>query len=250
MLTWILIFTFIGSAVSLLAAALLLFRGRFAENRAHWLVAFAAGAMLAAAFLDLLPEALREAAAPETVSHLVFLGIVGFFFLERFLLWHHHHACPEGEACEVAKPGATLVIVGDAFHNFLDGVTIAAAFLVSFQLGAVTALAVFFHEIPHEIGNFGVLLAWGMKKKRVLLLNLFSALAAFAGAILAFYLLAVFANFIPYLIAFAAGNFIYIATSDLIPELHQHFRKETAFSQTLSFLAGILVIWGAIRIFA
>ncbi|PIS14168.1 hypothetical protein COT65_00275 [Candidatus Shapirobacteria bacterium CG09_land_8_20_14_0_10_47_13] len=117
-------------------------------------------------------------------------------------------------------------------------------------MGVVTALAVFFHEIPHEVGNFGVLLAWGMKKNRVLLFNIFSALAAFAGAILAFYLLAAFANFIPYLIAFAAGNFIYIATSDLIPELHQHFQKETAFSQTLSFVGGILVIWGAIRIFA
>lgn len=250
MLAWILIFTFIGSGASLLIAALLLFRGSFAQKRAHWLVAFAAGAMLAAAFFDLLPEALREATNPEIVSNLVFLGIVGFFFLERFLLWHHHHAYPEGEKCEVTKPGTTLVIVGDGLHNFLDGVTIAAAFLISFQLGVVTSLAVFFHEIPHEVGNFGVLLSWGMKKKRVLIFNIFSGLLAFVGAGLAFCFLSSVAAAIPYLVAFAAGNFIYIATSDLIPELHQHFRKETALSQTLSFIGGILIILGAIRIFA
>lgn len=249
MLVWILVFTFIGSGLSLLIATSLLFRGNLAQKRAHWLVAFAAGAMLAAAFWDLLPEALKGAFKPEVVSHLVFLGIISFFFLERFLLWRHHHACPEGEACGATKRGTTLLIVGDGLHNFLDGVTIAAAFLISFQLGVVTSLAVFFHEIPHEVGNFGVLLAWGMKKKRVLLVNIFSAVAAFAGAILAFYFLSFVATAIPYLVAFAAGNFIYIATSDLIPELHQHFRKETAFSQTLSFVAGILVILGAMRIF-
>lgn len=252
MLLWIFVFTFLGSVLSLLIAATLLIKKRLIEEKSLWLVAFAAGAMLAAAFFDLLPEAVERLSHLSNLSHLggaIFAGMASFFFLERFLFWHHHHACPEGEDCSGTKPTAPLIIIGDGLHNFLDGVTIAAAFLVSFQLGTVTSLAVFFHEIPHEIGNFGVLIDAGMKKASALFYNGLSALAAFAGALAAYFLLKTFAGFIPYLIAFAAGNFIYIASADLIPELHQRFKKETAISQTLSFLAGVLLILGAMRMF-
>lgn len=252
MLIWILIFTFIGSIASLLIAATLLFKKGFIEKRIAWLVAFAAGAMLAAAFLDLLPEAIREIGDDGEIGKIggtILIGVVSFFFLERFLLWYHRHACPEGENCKGTKPTASLIIIGDSLHNFLDGLTIAAAFLVNFQLGTVTSLAVFFHEIPQEIGDFGVLISSGMRKKDAIIFNGLSSLVAFAGALLAFYFLKNFVSFIPYLVAFAAGNFIYIAASDLIPELHQHFEKETAISQTLSFVAGVLIILVTIRIF-
>ncbi len=249
MLIWVLLFTFLGSIVSLLIAASLLIKKGFVETGIPWLVAFAAGAMLSAAFFDLLPEAHKEALSFETVSNFVFFGIVAFFFLERSFLWYHHHACSEGEDCRGTKPTAALVITGDSLHNFLDGITIAASFLVSFQLGTITSLAVFFHEIPHEIGNFGVLLDSGMSRKSALIYNFLSGIVAFIGAISAFYFLRVFNNFIPYLVAFAAGNFIYIAAADLIPELHESFKKEIALSQTASFVVGIALILLTIKIF-
>lgn len=255
MLIWILAFTFLGSGISLGIASLLLLKKKFIEGKTHFMVAFAAGAMLSVAFLDLLPEAV------ETIGELgglrdfgrvfnfTFFGMIAFFFLERSLLWYHHHGCPEGDDCSGTKPAATLIIIGDGLHNFLDGVTIAGAFLISWPLGVITSLAVFFHEIPHEIGNFGALLALGLQRQRVLFFNLLSATAAFLGAIFAFCFFKFFANFIPYLIAFAAGNFIYIAASDLLPELHEHFERKHALGETLSFFLGIGIILLTIKIF-
>lgn len=259
MLIPILLFTFLGSGISLAIASLLLFKKELIEGKTHFMVAFAAGAMLSVAFLDLLPEAVETLGQIGQISQIggtILAGMVVFFFLERSLLWYHHHAClpagrvvPEGEDCRGTKPAASLIIIGDALHNFLDGVTIAGAFLISWPLGAITSLAVFFHEIPHEIGNFGALLALGLQRQRVLFFNLLSATVAFLGAIFAFYFFNFFANFIPYLIAFAAGNFIYIAASDLLPELHEHFEKKHALSETLSFLLGIGVILLTIKVF-
>lgn len=250
MLLWILIFTFLGSFVSLIGGVLLLLKENLVRKKTLNLVAFAAGAMLAAAFLDLLPEAIREEAEGTPIFGeykgllgVVLIGMVVFFFLERFLFWYHHHACPEGEECEAEVPTVPLLIIGDSLHNFLDGVTIAGAFLVNIPLGIITSLAVFFHEIPQEMGNFGVLLALGMKREKVLAVNILSALFALLGAIMAFFLLEQFEFLIPVLVAFAAGNFIYIASSDLIPQLHQAFEKEKVAGQTLSFLIGILVIF-------
>lgn len=254
MLLWILFFTFLGSLASLLIAATLLFKNGWLEKRTPWLVAFAAGTMLSAAFLDLIPEAINEGRSGKITEYqgvlgTVLLGIVIFFFLERSLLWHHHHACLEGEDCQGIKPAAPLMMIGDALHNFLDGMTIAAAFLISWQLGMVTSLAVFFHEIPHEIGNFGILLNSGLRKKEALVYNLLSSLVAFLGAGLTYFFLKSSVDFLPFLVAFAAGNFIYIAASDLIPELHQHFNKEVALSQTLSFVVGIIIILLTTRLF-
>lgn len=245
LLLWILVFTFLSSFASLIGGILLLWREKLVEGKILLLVAFAAGAMLSASFFDLIPEALEEGIGFQEVGGAILAGMVTFFLFERFLLWHHHH-----QACEAPRPTIPLLIIGDSLHNFLDGIVLAGAFLVSVPLGVVTSLAIGFHEIPQEIGDFSVLLALGMKKTKVLLVNILSALLAFVGAVTAFYLLEKFEFLIPYLIAFAAGNFIYIASSDLIPEIHRAFEREKALSQTGFFILGILVIWLTTTLFA
>lgn len=252
LLLWVITFTFLGSVASLIGGVFLLWKADLIEGKTHFLVAFAAGAMLAASFLDLLPEGLKEAKSGEfmPISAAVLSGIVTFFFLERFIAWFHHHACPDGEECEGQAPTIPLLVIGDSLHNFLDGIVISSSFLLSIPVGIVASIAVFFHEIPHEMGNFGVLLHLKMQKINVLLINLLSAFFAFLGAFLAFFFLNNLKFLIPFLVAFAAGNFIYIAASDLIPELHRSFKRQIAVSQSLSFLLGILVIILAIRVFA
>ncbi|MBI4999542.1 ZIP family metal transporter [Candidatus Gottesmanbacteria bacterium] len=249
MLVWILIFTFLGSFASLIGVVLLLWKEKALEGKTLFLVAFAAGAMLSASFLDLIPEALKEQSNTQGVLTAVLVGIVVFFFFERSLLWYHHHSCPEGGKCESPLPTIPLLVIGDSLHNFLDGIVIAGAFLINIPLGVVMSLAVGFHEVPQEIGDFGVFLSLGMKRTKVLAVNIFSALLAFGGAISAFFFLEKFEFLIPYLVAFAAGNFIYIAASDLIPQLHQGFSPKAAISQSLAFLLGILVIFLAIQVF-
>lgn len=262
LLFWILIFTFLGSFASLIGGVLLLGKEKLVKGKELILVAFAAGAMLAASFLDLIPEAVKEIGEISQIGQIggaALLGVIVFFFLERFLLWHHHHGClpaeagaqagPEGKECEAPTPTIPLLIIGDTLHNFLDGIVIAGAFLVSLPLGIITSLAVGFHEIPQEIGDFGVLLSLGMEKGRVIMVNIFSALISFLGAVLGFYFLENFEVMIPYLVAFAAGNFIYIAASDLIPQLHQVFERKTVFGQTLTFILGILTIFLAGQVF-
>ncbi len=240
--------------MSLLGGVLLLWKEKLLEGKTLSLVAFAAGAMLTASFLDLIPEALREVGFTNTEGYkgiltMVLIGLIAFFFLERFLLWYHHHACPEGEECEARVPTIPLLIIGDSLHNFLDGVVIAGSFLVNVPLGIVTSLAVGFHEIPQEIGDFGVLLFLGMRKTKVFLINILSALLSFLGAILAFFFLKNLEFLIPYLVAFTAGNFIYIAASDLIPQLHQGFNRRMVVGQTVAFLAGVFFIYLTIKIF-
>lgn len=245
LLFWILIFTFLGSFASLIGGILLLWKEKLVEGKTLLLVAFAAGAMLSASFFDLIPEALEEGMGYREAGEAILAGIVVFFLFERFLLWHHHH-----QTCEAPRPTIPLLILGDSLHNFLDGVVIAGSFLLNIPLGIITSLAVGFHEVPQEIGDFGVLLALGMGRRKVILVNIFSALASFVGAISAFYFLSRLGGMIPYLIAFAAGNFIYIASSDLIPEIHRAFKREEAFSQTGFFILGILVIWLTTSLFA
>jgi zinc and cadmium transporter len=253
MLINVLIFVFIGSFVSLVIASLILFSQKIVHSNST-MIAFAAGAMLAAAFFDLIPEALNKEGeglfySNQQILLFTLVGIVFFFFLERFLFFYHHHACPEGEECASTVPTVPLLIIGDMLHNFLDGLTIASTFLISFSLGVVTSLAVFAHEIPHEIGNFGVLLSLGVRRKSVLYLNIFSAFFAFLGAGLGFYFLKAFQEFIPLLVALAAGNFIYLSSSDLIPQLHQSFEKKLAVSQSAVFLLGVMIIGLVVNFF-
>lgn len=231
-LLYILFFTFLGSIVSLLGGVLLLLKQKVAVKFSHYLLAFAAGVLLGAAFLDLLPEAGK-------MSQMAVVGVLAFFLIERFI---HHHQKHAGEGKQIVP----LIVVGDSVHNFIDGVAIAASFLVSMPLGITTTIAVAAHEIPQEIADFGLMLHQGLKKKKVLLVNFFSALTALAGAIMTFFAREQIEGFLPAILGLTAGFFIYIAASDLIPEIHNEDRKNVALIETLLLLGGVAVIYMAV----
>lgn len=245
-LGYILVFTFIGSILSLIGGIVLLYREKLALKISHFLASFAAGTLLGATFFDLLPEAAHEAAsnaagAEESIFIWVLLGMLSFFLLERFIYWFHHHH--EHEDPNKRKPTVPLIILGDSIHNFIDGVAIAATFLVSVPLGITTALAVAAHEIPQEIGDFGILLHRRLSKKKILIANILSAFASIVGALLTYWGGAMLTEILPALLAITAGFFIYIAASDLIPEIHEENRKGFAFIETVLLLTGVLTIW-------
>lgn len=226
------------SVVALIGALFLYWERLTTEKTTSYLLSFAAGTMLAVSFLDLLPEAVESAGEGVNVFVPVLLGIVIFFFLERFVLWFHHHDELHG-----MKPSALLILLGDSLHNFIDGVAIAAAFLVSPGLGLATTLAIAAHEVPQEIADFSVLVHGGMKKTSALLFNFISGLTALAGAVLGFYFLESLEGMLPLSLAFTAGMFIYIACSDLIPEIHKSAEKQKNWTQFLPFLLGIATLW-------
>ncbi|MCX8009355.1 MAG: ZIP family metal transporter [Patescibacteria group bacterium] len=201
-------------------------------------VGFAAGVMLTTALLELIPEAIHDA---EEISHAtailpVFAGILFFFFLERFVLWFHHH-----DDTHAMKPTAPLILIGDGIHNFIDGIGIAAAFLLDIRLGIITTLAIAAHEIPQELADLGVLIHAGLRKTNALAYNFLSGLSALAGAILGYMVLEQMETILPMLLGFTGGMFLYISLSDLIPELHHSSAKTTQFRQTLPFIAGIII---------
>lgn len=239
MLFYILLFTFIGSVLSLIGGIVLLFREKIAIKISHFLFSFAAGTLLGVAFLDLIPEAIQEAGNGD-VLFWVLVGVLTFFLLERFIHWfHHHHEHEEKDR----KHTIPLIIIGDSVHNFIDGVAIAAAFLVNIPLGITTAFAVAAHEIPQEVGDFGILLHRGMKARKVLLFNILSSLTAILGALLTFFAGAMAAGLLPFFLALTAGFFIYIAASDLIPEIHHERRHGFALIETLLLFLGVLLIF-------
>ena len=201
------------------------------------LVAFSAGALLGGAFLHLLPEAIEGAGETDTLKIFLFLilGFITFFVLEHFIRWHHHHAKKHPEI----MPFSYLVLVSDAVHNFIDGVVIAAAFVVAVPLGVVTTLAVILHEIPQEIGDFGILVYGGFKRTRALFLNFVSAVVAVIGGLAGFFLSEKIGEAIIFLLPFAAGNFIYIAASDLIPEIKQKASSRKSIIHFFIFLLGL-----------
>lgn len=242
-LTYILLFTFLGSVFSLIGGFILLANVKFALKISHFLASFAAGVLLGSAFFDLLPEALEESkgAASNAVLPWVLFGIVLFFLLERFIHWFHHH--DEFHEHQESKSTIPLIIVGDTVHNFIDGIVIAATFLASVPLGVITAFAVAAHEIPQEIGDFGLMLHKGLSRKKIIWVNIVSACASFVGAMITFSLGNLLDGYIPVFLALTAGFFIYIATSDLIPEIHHEKRKKFAVVETLLLLLGIILVW-------
>ena len=247
-LGYIVIFTLIGSVFSLIGGILLLFKEKTTLKYSHFLAAFAAGTLLGTVFFDLLPEAIEEAEHVSselgyTINIFLWtlLGFLSFFLVERFIHWFHHHQHEYTE--EVVKPTVPLIITSDSIHNFIDGVVIASTFLVSIPLGIVTTLAVAVHEIPQEIGDFGILLHKGMKRKKIILVNLLSALTALLGALIAYSLGARIEASLPILLAVTAGFFIYIAASDLIPEIHHENRKGFAVIETTLMFLGVGTIW-------
>lgn len=242
---YILFFTLISSVASSAGGILLIIKEKFIRKISHFLISFAAGTLLGAAFFDLLPEA--EEAVLEGSSADIFLwalaGILIFFLLERFI---HHHG--HGKHHEEEKSVVSLVIIGDSLHNFIDGVATAATFLISIPLGIVTALAVAAHEIPQEIGDFGLLLHKGVSRKNVILLNFYSSLAALVGAILTYWIKDAIQGLLPMILALTSGFFIYIAVANLIPEIHLQGNRQKAFWETIMLLLGVLTIYWVVTL--
>lgn len=228
-----------GSLVSLMGGLYLIYGKNGAAKLQKVAVPFAAGALLAAAFLDLLPEA-GEMDEPKTVALWVLGGFVAFFILERSLSWFHHHHEDAGHG--ERRQTASLIVIGDTVHNFIDGLAIGAAFVVSPVTGIITTFAVAAHEIPQEIGDFGLLLAKGMSKRKVLLVNIVSSLATVMAAAIVYWLGDTLNINQAALLAVTAGFFIYIAASDIIPTIHAEPRRKIANAQTLVLLFGILFV--------
>lgn len=233
----VIFFSLIGGLFSLIGAAVLLKNKKTADGLANYATPFAAGVLLAAAFTDLLPEALHEAEARPILIATMF-GVLGFFMLERFLRFFHHHHEHEAKG----KSSSTLIIIGDTLHNALDGIAIGAAFLISPSTGIVAAIAVAAHEIPQEIGDFGLLLKNGMAKKKIVIVNVISALATTVTAVTTYWLASADSTAIPYLLAITAGFFIYIASSDIIPEIHEKLEKGKRDIRPWLLLLGALFI--------
>ncbi|OGD31442.1 hypothetical protein A3C91_04070 [Candidatus Azambacteria bacterium RIFCSPHIGHO2_02_FULL_52_12] len=232
------------SAISLVGAVTLYFRVDFLRKILLFLVSFSAGALLGDVFLHLLPEAMEGAPSVLGVSVLVLAGITLFFVLEKFIHWFHRHEythwfLPPHEDEKKVHPMALTNLIGDGLHNFIDGMVIAGSFLISVPVGIATTLAVAFHEIPQEIGNFGVLIHSGLSVGRALWLNFLSALTAVVGAIVVLLAGAQSDAFLAFIIALTIGGFIYIAGSDLIPELHKEQSTKNAVYQVALFGLGI-----------
>ncbi|NCO11942.1 MAG: ZIP family metal transporter [Candidatus Pacebacteria bacterium] len=238
MLFQILVLTFVSSVASLAGSFFLSLKKNWSKKFTLKLTAFSSGVLLSTALLHLAPEAI-ENLAPKNMFSTVFLAIIFFFVLERLVLWHHHHE----DDCVNPKPSAYLVTIGDSFHNFMDGILITGTFLVDPKLGFFTALAVAAHEIPQEIADFSIMVGAGFKRKTALLYNLVSAMFSIVGAVLAYYFISSVEWLIPYTVAFSVGMFLYIALSDLIPELH-HDDLETKqkIEQLALFFVGIVLI--------
>jgi len=242
-LSYVIFFSLIGGIFSLVGGLLLLSRKNTAEALAKYATPFAAGALLAAVFLDLLKEGVEETSA-DTVLMSALIGMLVFFMAERVLHWFHHH-----HQHEHADPSKSLIIVGDTVHNALDGVAIAAAFLVSVPTGIVTTIAVAAHEIPQEIGDFGLLLSKGMSRAKVLWFNIFSAIATTVAAVITFSIGSADKLPIGILLGVSAGFLLYIAASDIIPDIHENASKKRLFDvQPLLLLLGVVVVGLAITL--
>jgi len=236
-LFWILASTTLVSLISLVGIFTLSIKGNLLHKILFCLIGFSAGALIGGAFLHILPECLEKNNSNAVFSYLI-LGIITFFLMERYLHWRHCHE--EGD-CKI-HAFTYLNLVGDGFHNFIDGMVIATSFMVSLKLGMVTTLAIVLHEIPQELGDFAVLIYGGFTKKKALLFNFASALMAVLGAVAGYFVTDLVANFSNFILPFTAGGFVYIATSDLIPELHKENDLKRSTAAFLAFLMGIILM--------
>jgi zinc and cadmium transporter len=235
-LIWILTFAVLGSVGALGAAACFLyFPKRVRDRLVPFLVSYATGTLLAAALLGLLPRAIEQGGLMPSLGSLL-AGLIAFFILERLLIWRHCHV--EGP-CEVHRSAGYLILVGDALHNFVDGVVIAAAFLASVPLGIATGVAVIAHEVPQEVGDFAVLLESGFDRRQALYWNLISGSATLLGALLGHVALGQLQAVVAPVLALSAASFLYIGLADLIPGLHRRIGAETGVHQLLLLLAGV-----------
>ena len=242
MITWILGLTsvIVISAVSLTGVLVLWLKDKQLEKILLYLVSFSVGGLFGDAFIHLIPEAIEEGGFGISVSLLILFGILFSFVVEKFLQWRHCHIPTSSEH---PHSFAYMNLFGDAVHNLIDGLIVGGSYLVSIPIGISTTLAVIFHEIPQELGDFGVLIHGGFNKKKALWFNFLTALTAILGAIIAFVVGTTLVGFIPLLIPFAAGNFIYIAGSDLIPELRKDEpNPKKAALQVVSITLGVITM--------
>ena len=243
----ILLASLFGSVCALAGGALLLWREQFARKISLVLVSFAIGSLTGAAFLELIPEAL-SGASYATVAPWIVIGVFAIFLFEKALHWYHvheggdDHAHIQDEHLRSHAVVSAAVIFGDSIHNFIDGLAIALAWGAGTETGIATTLAVFFHEVPQEIGDFGILIHLGYTRAKVFFYNLFSALATPVGATIGYFLLPSIEQYSPYFLAFAAGSFLYIAISDLLPELHHHASRRNDTVHLFAIALGVLSI--------
>ena len=246
-LVWILAATVAGGVLSVIAAATLALSAHIS-----WvpvLISYAVGALLGAVFLDVLPQAFERADSPEAMALTILVGILIFFVLEKLVLWRHCHV----EQCEAHDPplaphhdhgrSGMMIMIGDTFHNFVDGVLIAAAFLADRELGIVTAVAIIAHEIPQEVGDFLILLHSGYSKTRALALNVLSSAAMVAGGALGYLALQSVQHWIPPLLGLAAASMLYVSVADLIPGLHKRPELQATLQQVVLIMLGVATIW-------
>jgi zinc and cadmium transporter len=263
LLILIIIFTAIGGVLSVMAAAVfLLLRDHHRNAVLPHGISFAIGALLAVAYWGLIPEAFAEVRPEQfqVLSGTILAGILGFFVLEKLLIWRHchygsykadgddglgddhAHSHVHSHGRSDAKSAGALIILGDSIHNFVDGVLIAAAFLTDAQLGIVTSLAVAAHEIPQEVGDFAILLDSGYSRGKALFYNILASLTTVLGGVLAYFSLEDLHDSLPYFLALAASSFIYIAVADLIPSLHTKTDMKTSLQQIALIAAGVFLI--------
>lgn len=285
LLVWIVLFTLLGGVLSVLAAAgFLLIPESLRTRLLPAMVSFAIGALLGAALLAVLPHALTAPGVGDlhVITGVVLLGLLGFFLLEKLVLWRHchHDECEAHGSASVphrdvpmpraqdaheqlvegGAPGTAgirprghnhdsaagyLILVGDAVHNFVDGILIAAAFLTDVHLGIVTAIAVTAHEIPQEVGDFAILLHSGFTRAKALAYNVLASMTTVIGGVLAYFSLSDMQSIVPYVLAVAASSFIYIAVADLIPGLHRRIELRATLEQLVLIGVGVVVIYFA-----
>ena len=245
-LNWIIAATVLGGVLSVIAAAALALNARI--NQVPVLISYAVGTLLGAVFIELLPHAFGMADTLEEMAATILFGILLFFILEKLVLWRHCHQ----EECEAHDPHAAphdhgrsgmMIIIGDTFHNFVDGVLIAAAFLANTELGIVTSLAIIAHEVPQEVGDFLILLHSGYSKRKALLLNMLASAAMVVGGVLAYFTLQSAQVLVTPLLALAAASMLYVAVADLIPGLHRRTELSATLQQVLLIGLGIATIW-------
>jgi zinc and cadmium transporter len=232
---WIIIFSFLGSAGSILTASIFLRIKREKQERLiPCLISYATGTLLTAALLGMIAQAINRS-NPTLVLSFVLGGLILFFLLEKLVIWRHCHRMQ----CEIHGSAGPILLIGDSFHNFIDGVVIAASFIISFPIGLIVSVSVIAHEIPQEVGDFAILLDSGYSKKKAFSFNLISSLTTLPAAIIGYYVLEGISSIIPFILAISAASFIYIALTDLTPGLHNRSSLGASVRQLILILAGI-----------
>jgi zinc and cadmium transporter len=235
---WIMAFSVVGSLGAISGAALLMVLPTSSRTALlPYLLSYATGTLLGAAFLGMIPTGLQQAPAM-ALSVTILAGIMLFFTLEKFLIMRHCH----DQSCPIHGTAGTLILIGDALHNFIDGVVIASTFIVSIPLGLATSLAVIAHEVPQEIGDFAILLDSGFSKRRAFVYNYAASISTLPGALVGYLALGAAKQFVPYVLGVSAASFIYIAVADLVPGLHRKFGLRATITQLLLMLTGIATI--------